>query len=89
MHAKITTIRDSVEQKLQAMINREALLDGYLNRVVFKKYQTAQRQRFIAQNAIAEADGGGWAALNPVYARRKLQLYKTYDGGGRKMMIAT
>lgn len=86
---QVRRIQDGVTQKLNAMISRQAKLDAWLNRVAFPLYKRAQKERYASENHGAQFDGNGWDPLNDAYAERKLRLYRSYDGGGRKMMIAT
>jgi hypothetical protein len=87
--AGINTVKSGIQGKLDKMIARGKNPEAYINRVIFPKYQNAQRNRWKSENNTEEADGGMWARLNPTYAARKLNLYKGYEGGGTKMMIAT
>jgi len=59
---------------------------GYLNRVVYKQIIEAQQKRWMTEGA---SEGKQWIPLNPEYRQRKLKKFASYQGGGRKMLIAT
>lgn len=67
-------------------MDRANSIESYLNRVVVDQYQIVQRKRWMTENA---SEGQRWEALNPIYAASKLTRFKSYEGGGTKMLIAT
>jgi hypothetical protein len=79
-------VEGSIASKLNGMISRSKMAQGYLNRVVYKQYQAAQNQRWMTENA---SEAGAWERLSFAYAKRKLKKFASYDGSGSKMEIAT
>lgn len=80
-------VMSGVENNLQGMLDRSKRMQAYLNRVVYKQYQNAQRQRWITEGA--SELGSKWKDLDPKYKERKKKIFATYDGRGTKMLIAT
>jgi hypothetical protein len=85
MKATMKKVHDGVGKEIDSMFNRVKLIDGWLNRVAYPAYQTYQIERIEKKNP----RNGGWAPLNPVYAKRKLTKYASAPGGGRFIGVAT
>lgn len=83
---KLKAVQDGITISLNAMLDRGAAMQSFLNRNIFRMYQNAQRDRWMTEN---ESQGDLWKRLTPAYAERKKKLYATYEGGGEKMLIAT
>lgn len=83
---KFTKVFSDIEKKIDAMVARSNRIQGYLNRVVYRQYQNAQRKRWMTENV---SEGERWLPLNPAYAARKREVFASYRGAGRKMLIAT
>jgi hypothetical protein len=77
MATGISTIKNSVTKRLDAMVNAPNLVEGYLNRVVLRQYLTAQQKRWDTHNVGDEFQGGEWAELDPKYKAWKLKKYGT------------
>ena len=84
--ASIKAINTGIQDNLTAMLDRQHSMQAYLDRIVYRQYQNAQRERWMSEGA---SEGVPWDSLNPAYASRKLIKFASYDGGGRKMLIAT
>lgn len=82
----ISEVENNVRDSLEGMISRGRSVSTYLNRVIFRKFQKEQNERWQTQNA---SQGESWNSLNPVYERYKKKKFASYEGGGSKMMIAT
>lgn len=77
MPTGIKAIQSTVTARLQKMIDAKSLTEGYLNGVVYQKYQRAQKKRWDTYNVGEEFYGGEWAPLNPSYAAWKFKKYGT------------
>lgn len=86
MSAGIKHVEKGILNRLDGMLDRQKSLRSFLDRNVYRIYQNVQRQRWMEEGA---SEGAHWERLNPAYAKRKLTLYKEYEGGGSKMLIAT
>lgn len=75
-----------IEDNIQGMLDRSKSMQSYLNRVVYKQYQNAQRKRWMTENA---SEGTRWSPLNPKYREYKKKKFAAFDGRGTKMLIAT
>lgn len=53
---------------------------------LYPLYQKLQTKRFQTENA---SEGAKWKPIQKEYAEHKLKLFKSYPGGGRKLLIAT
>lgn len=84
--AAMKQIMSGIEKNLQGMLDRSKKTQAYLNRVVYKQYQNAQRQRWISEN---KSEGDQWKELEPKYKDRKKRIFAAYDGRGTKTLIAT
>jgi hypothetical protein len=84
-------VKSGVTEALEKMVKRANLTEGYLNRVVYRQYQNAQRNRW--RNINEGEDFGGekpWAELNPIYENLKYRKFLDNPfGHGEKMLIAT
>lgn len=89
MATGITKLSDGITKRLDDMVKRVNLVPGYLSRVVYRKYQNVQRERWASENTNRDVDGGAWHALDPSYADYKRRKYKGYPGGGTKLLIRT
>ncbi len=83
---KMTSIMKGIEDQLKSMVDRANAPQAYLNRVVYRQYQNAQRKRWITEN---ESETGRWKDLSPAYAARKAIAFAAYPGKGTKILIAT
>lgn len=86
MDAGITKLQNSIESKLNSMMSRAGKMSGYLNAVVFPKYQQAQIQRWQTEGSSEDIP---WPALNTEYKKQKIKKFGSFPGGGQAMMIAT
>jgi hypothetical protein len=82
----LAIVENGIVNQLQGMVDRTNRMQAYLNRIVYKQYQNAQRERWMSENA---SEGTPWKALNPQYAKRKQIKFASYPGQGTKMLIAT
>ena len=89
MSARLRTISDGVQKRLKGLIDREKAMQGFLNRDVVEAYRNIQRKRWVTENASEAGESGRWTALNADYARAKLKRFAGYEGGGKRMLIAT
>lgn len=87
--ASILSISKGIEDQLNKMVQNANLVPGYLDRVVYKQYQVAQRKRWETENDDVFSEGGAWRALDPVYEKYKRKKFSQYRGGGTKLLIAT
>lgn len=71
------------------MVKRANLVPGYLNRVVYRQYQNAQRERWKTENNGEDFTGGRWEPVDPVYAAYKKKKWADSPGGGGKLLIRT
>jgi hypothetical protein len=85
----ITMLTKGITEHLEQMVKNANLVPGYLNRVVYRKYQNAQRQRWASENADQDSAGGLWPRLSIPYAEYKMRTFYDYPGRGQKMMIRT
>lgn len=87
----IKKLRSDITDNLEQMVKRANLTEGYLDRVVYRQYQNAQRDRWKNINVGNDFAGEQpWAPLDPAYAKWKLKKYKDNTfGGGQEMLIAT
>lgn len=79
-------INDGISKRLAGIETRGKKLQSFLNREVVEIYRNLQRRRWITEN---RSEGERWTELNPIYKKWKLVRFATYDGSGRKMLIAT
>lgn len=86
MHEGIKKTEDAVTAKLDLMIERGRSVRAFWMRKVLPRYVAAQKSRFITEN---ESQTGRWLAINTAYAKYKTVKYKSFPGGGRKLLIAT
>lgn len=74
----------SILQDLEGMLGRgDRLIQGYLNRVVYKQYQNAQRKRWISVNT---TEGDKWKELDTKYLRRRRVKW---PAAGDRVLIAS
>lgn len=85
----VLSIAKGIENQLDKMVKNANLLPGYLDRVVYRQYQKAQRKRWETENSDNFSAGGHWEALDPGYAAYKRKKFASYRGGGEKILIAT
>jgi len=83
---KLDISLDGITNKLNGMLSRANLVDGWLNRVAYPQIIQHQRQRWMTEGA---SEGEQWKPLNPKYRLRKLSQFRDYPGAGTKMLIAT
>jgi hypothetical protein len=79
-------VLSGIEDNLNGMLDRSKRMQAYMNRVVYKQYQNAQRSRWMSEG---NSEGDPWKALNPKYKERKKIIFAAYEGQGTKMLIAT
>lgn len=84
--AKLKAIGDGISEQIKKYLDRARLIDGYINSQIYPTYKRRQNKRYQTENA---SEGTRWKPLNADYAKRKLTKFASYQGGGRKMMIAT
>lgn len=90
--SRLLVLEDGITKALEGMISRANLSRGYLDRVVYKQYQNAQRKRWETENT---SETGQWASYIPdkdgvlKYPTYKLKKFASSPGGGSKMMIAS
>lgn len=88
--ASVKSTENKILNRLNEMVKNVKDVRGFLERVVYPTYLKAQRRRWMSEN---QTDGfgdlGGWAPLNPAYARRKKIRWAAAPGGGTKMLIAS
>ncbi len=89
MGTGIKALTTGIQDQLEAMVRRANLLPAYLNRVVYKEYQKAQRDRWKTENVGPDFVGGQWRSLDPIYAAWKKKKYSSSPGGGTKLLIRT
>ncbi len=89
MGASIVKIAGGVTEGLEGMIKRANLIPAYLDRVVYREYQKAQRTRWMTENNHDDFTGGQWAPLDPAYKAWKKKRYADSPGGGSKTLIRT
>jgi len=82
----LTKKSDSIQARNQAMLDRANTMQSFLNRVIFKMYQDAQRLRWASEGG---SEGYPWEQLNSKYETWKKKKYQKYDGSGSKLMVAT
>lgn len=82
----LKTLEDGIGQSLKAMISRARNMQGFLNRVVYKEYQNAQRERWISEN---DSEGTRWKRLTKPYSDYKKTKFASYPGSGNRMLVAT
>lgn len=73
----------------EKLLSPDALIRGYLNRVVYPKMIAYQKARFISENV--SVSGSPWTALTPAYRDRKLKQAKTmgWPRGGQNIGVRT
>lgn len=79
-------VESGITSKCAKLVKKANAMQGFLNTVVYKEYQNAQRKRWITENV---SEGKQWSALNAEYVKRKRRLFAAYEGGGNAMLIAT
>ena len=84
--ASLIKVLSGIEDQMKKMLDRSNRMQAYLDRIVYRQYQNAQRERWITENA---SEGTPWAALNKRYKEYKKKAFASYPGGGSKMLIAT
>lgn len=87
--ASIKSLTEEIEKALEGMVKRANMIPAYLNRVVYREYQNAQRKRWETENAGDDFAGGQWQSLDLAYATWKKKKYAGYPGGGTKILIRT
>lgn len=86
MRANIVKTSSGIEDNLNGMLTRSKAMSSYLNRVLFRKYQKAQLERWQTEGASEDLQ---WQPLNKDYERWKKKKFAAYPGSGNAMMIAT
>lgn len=84
--ASISQVESGVTKSLEEMIQRGKSVSAYLNRVLLRKFQKAQIERWKTEN---QSEKEKWQPLTPAYKTYKLKKFASYPGGGRSLMIAT
>lgn len=87
--ASIRSMSSGIENMLDGMVKRANMVPGYLNRVVYRQYQNAQRERWTSENASQDFTGGIWDRLSIPYQEYKFREFYDYPGAGSKILIAT
>jgi hypothetical protein len=82
----ITTTIKNLNDVAPFKIDYTSLIDGWLNTRGIKMYSTAQKARWMSENA---SEGSVWSKISPAYQLHKLRKYAAYPGGGRKLLIAS
>lgn len=86
MAVKLRKVEDTATKRIEDMINKGRSSRAFFAKYVRPAYQEAQRKRFATENT---SEGPKWANLSPNYAKHKLEKFKGFPGGGRKINIAT
>lgn len=86
LNISVKQIEKGINRTIEGYLDRANSIESYLNRVVVDQYRIVQRKRWMTENA---SEGQRWESLNPDYARAKLTRFKSYEGAGTKMLIAT
>jgi len=86
---KMTSLSKKIEDRLNRLVENANLVDGYLERVVYRQYQKAQKDRWTTENTSAFSAPRKWDALDPSYAAYKKRKFSDFIGHGEKMLIAT
>lgn len=86
MAESLKKTQNGIENRLNGMIDRASGMQGFLDRVIFRLYQNAQRQRWMTEN---QSEGEKWRPLSPGYDIWKKKKFASFPGGGEKMLIAT
>lgn len=86
MNAKITTLENRVQKRLDGMLDRAKSMKAFLNTKVYTIYKLKQVQRWQTEGS---SEGSGWHALSSGYAEYKRRRYAKYPYGGSRMLIAT
>ncbi len=73
-------------ERLKDAVRNPSFFAGWAKRRLPELYANAQRQRWQSQGS---SEGHPWRALNYKYEGYKKRKFRTYPGGGQKMMIAT
>lgn len=79
-------VESGITDRLEFMSKRSNAMQGFLNTVVYKEYQNAQRKRWITENS---SEGNGWKAISSEYAAIKRKKWASAPGGGTKLLIAS
>ena len=90
MSAAIRALTKGIQDQLEGMVKRANLVPGYLDRVIYKEYQNAQRTRWKTENEGDDFEGGMWDTLDPEYETWKIAKYGSNPmGHGEKILIAS
>jgi hypothetical protein len=84
--AELSIAEDKITQSLNEMVSRGRSVSSYLNRVLVKKFQQHQLDRWASEGA---SEGEQWESINREYAKRKIKKFAGFPGGGTRMMVAT
>lgn len=88
--ASIKSVNNSIQKKLQQMVEQTRQTRAFLERVVYPSYLKAQMKRWMSEG---RSDGVGalqaWKPLSSRYSAWKKVRYASAPGGGTKMLIAT
>jgi hypothetical protein len=79
-------VMSGIEDQIKGMLDRSKSMAAYLDRIVYRQYQNAQRQRWITENA---SEGQRWIPLSANYRWWKEYAFADFPGHGTKMLIAT
>jgi hypothetical protein len=77
---------NTIKSRVESMLSRANNGGAWLARVAYPRYQNAQAERFMTQNA---SQGTTWKKLNPAYQELKLRKFKNSPGAGRFILIAS
>lgn len=86
MKAKLSVDKTNVDKYLKGLLKKQKTIPAFLERAIYPRYQTAQRDRWKSENS---SEGRKWKSLNPGYAAYKRKKFASYPGAGKAMMVAT
>jgi hypothetical protein len=89
MEVGLEILVDQITARIDAMAKRANTLPQFFERNLKRRYLDAQKSRFMLENSGEFVDGGTWDRLSPAYAAAKPHRFKSYPGGGTKLLIAT
>ena len=87
--ASILKVAEGITKQLEKMVANANLMPSYLDRVVYRQYQKAQKKRWETENTDPFSAPRQWDALDPLYAVYKRKKFSDFVGHGEKMLIAT
>lgn len=84
MASGMKKIKDTVSDRLKAMIEKGKSAEGFFAQVAYPEYRNAQRKRFLTEN---DSQGNKWSPLNAKYKEWKRVNYAGWVGDGQKTNI--